>query len=87
MFFGFGENLIEGLILGIRRSTVGAIAQARDAAIDIKQGFGSSISSNSNYSYTTNSNNSTNNWNVKMSTPIMASTPLQAYEVLRMRAR
>lgn len=87
VFVGFGENLINGLVLGIKQSTAGAVSQARDAAIDIKHGFGSSISNNSNYSYTTNSNNSINNWNVKMSTPIMASTPLQAYEVLRMRAR
>jgi len=85
LFMGFGANLMKGLEQGIAGGTEGAMAVARDAATDIKQGVGAITNSN-NRSYVNTTNTSVNNWNIKMSTPIIASTQLQAYEILRMRA-
>jgi hypothetical protein len=85
LYRGYGEDMIKGMQLGIEGGAKDAENSMRKAATDIKQSTGVITGSQVSNSYSSVSN--TNNWNVKMSTPILASTPLQADEVLRMRAR
>lgn len=86
LYRSYGEDMMLGLQLGLESGQRGAVAQIHDAAIELRQTLGAINSGSTSPQQYSNISNTTN-WNVNVSTPLVASTPIQAYEILRMRAR
>jgi tape measure domain-containing protein len=86
LYRGFGEDMMKGLQLGLESGQVGAVSQMHDAAIELRQALGA-INTGTISPQQYNNVSNTTNWNVNVTTPLVASTPIQAYEILRMRAR
>lgn len=86
LYRSYGEDMMLGLQLGLESGQRGAVAQIHDAAIELRQTLGAINSGPTSPQQYSNISNTTN-WNVNVSTPLVASTPIQAYEILRMRAR
>lgn len=86
LYRGYGEDMMKGLQLGLESGQVGAVSQMHDAAIELRQALGSINTGTISPQQYSNVSNTTN-WNVNVTTPLVASTPIQAYEILRMRAR
>lgn len=86
LYRSYGEDMMKGLQLGLESGQKGAVAQMHDAAIELRQTLGAINSGSTSPQQYSNISNTTN-WNVNVSTPLVASTPIQAYEILRMRAR
>lgn len=82
----YGEDMMKGLQLGLESGQEGAVAQMHDAAIELRQALGA-INTGTISPQQYNNVSNTTNWNVNVTTPLVASTPIQAYEILRMRAR
>ena len=77
--------MMKGLQLGLESGQKGAVLQMHDAAIELRQALGAIGSRTISPQQYSNVSNTTN-WNVNVTTPLVASTPIQAYEILRMRA-
>lgn len=86
LYYKYGENMMKGLQLGLESGQEGAVAQMHDAAIELRQALGA-IGTGTISPQQYNNVSNTTNWNVNVTTPLVASTPIQAYEILRMRAR
>jgi len=86
LYHKYGENMMKGLQLGLESGQEGAVAQMHDAAIELRQALGA-IGTGTISPQQYNNVSNTTNWNVNVTTPLVASTPIQAYEILRMRAR
>lgn len=86
LYYRYGAHMMEGLRLGLESGQEGAVAQMHDAAIELRQALGA-INTGTISPQQYNNVSNTTNWNVNVTTPLVASTPIQAYEILRMRAR
>lgn len=86
LYYKYGENMMKGLQLGLEYGQEGAVAQMHDAAIELRQALGA-VNTGTISPQQYNNVSNTTNWNVNVTTPLVASTPIQAYEILRMRAR
>lgn len=86
LYRSYGEDMMAGLQLGLESGQEGAVAQMHDAAIELRQALGA-INTGTISPQQYNNVSNTTNWNVNVTTPLVASTPIQAYEILRMRAR
>lgn len=86
LYRSYGEDMMAGLQLGLESGQAGAVAQMHDAAIELRQALGA-IGTGTISPQQYNNVSNTTNWNVNVTTPLVASTPIQAYEILRMRAR
>jgi len=86
LYRGYGEDMMKGLQLGLESGQEGAVSQMHDAAIELRQALGA-INTGTISPQQYNNVSNTTNWNVNVTTPLVASTPIQAYEILRMRAR
>lgn len=86
LYRSYGEDMMLGLQLGLESGQRGAVAQIHDAAIELRQALGA-VNTGTISPQQYNNVSNTTNWNVNVSTPLVASTPIQAYEILRMRAR
>jgi hypothetical protein len=85
LFMEYGKNIMKGLEIGLASGADDVKKAMRLGALDIQRASGAMLPvSSSSYNYSTVN---TNNWNVGITTPIRASTTVQAYEILRMRAR
>ena len=85
LYRDYGEDMMKGLQLGLESGQKGAVLQMHDAAIELRQALGAIGSRTISPQQYSNVSNTTN-WNVNVTTPLVASTPIQAYEILRMRA-
>lgn len=86
LYYRYGAHMMEGLRLGLESGQAGAVSQMHDAAIELRQALGA-INTGTISPQQYNNVSNTTNWNVNVTTPLVASTPIQAYEILRMRAR